>query len=193
MARARGMVVDLADVGAFGSLAYGAARGEKEKMSDDGGEHGAREPLIGKRGHRRMHRLKTFSLTDYVSDPADRPAPHGKDGGGIDGSHLTETLVLRHVGCWVVLIQVVTACTAAALSSTLIGAALPRDGRGALRCLIASAAVGLLLLARPFLVTENTIQRVAPLRRLYKCLRPSLGFVVCDWCANTDTPPTSPV
>lgn len=171
--------MDLADVGAFGALAYGNRR-KFDKLSDDGDD---RQPLIRNERPRRMHALKTFRLTDYVSDP-DRPLPHGKDG-GINGAHLVETLELRHVAVWCLLLQTVAACSAAALTSTLVGSIFPPDANASIRVLLASGLVGLALLVRPFLVSEGTIQKVAPLRRVFKSLRPALGFIVCAWAVES--------
>lgn len=177
----RHRMVDLADVGAFGTtLAYGDRR-KLDKMSDDGQDA---QPLIrhGNKGGR-MKALRTFSLADYVSDP-DRPMPHGKDG-GIHGAHLVETLELRHVAVWVLLLQTVAACTAAAFCSTVVGNLLPADGKGAIRTLLISGLVGASLLARPFLVSEGTIQKVAPLRRVFKSLRPALAFTLMAWATES--------
>ena len=176
----RGMV-DLADVGAFGALSCGDRR-KLDKLSDDG--HEVQRPLIHHGGKgRRMKAFRTFSLADYVSDP-DRPMPHGKDG-GINGAHLVETLELRHVAVWCLLLQTVAACTAAAFCSTVIGNLLPVDGKGSIRTLLISGLVGAALLARPFLVSEGTIQKVAPLRRVFKSLRPALGFTLMAWAIES--------
>jgi len=171
-------MVDLADVGAFGTLSYGNRR-KLDKMSDDGQDT---QPLI-RGGGGRMKAFRTFSLADYVSDP-DRPMPHGKDG-GINGSHLVETLELRHVAVWCLLLQTVAACTLAALTSTFVGSLLPVDGKGSIRTLLISGLVGAALLARPFMVSEGTIQKVAPLRRVFKSLRPALGFTLMAWATES--------
>jgi hypothetical protein len=182
-------MVDLCDVAAFQSLGYGDRR-KLDKVSDDGQDT---QPLIrssagsggggGRVGGRRMGAFNAFSLVDYVSDP-DRPVPHGRNG-GISGAHLVETLELRHVAVWVLLLQTVAACTLTALCSTVVGTLLPVDGKASIRTLLVSGLVGATLLARPVLVSEGSIQRVAPLRRAFKSLRPALVFTLVAWATES--------
>lgn len=172
-------MVDLADVGlGLGALSYSDRR-KFDKMSDDGLDT---QPLIRNGGGGRMKAFRAFSLAEYVSDP-DRPRPQD---GGVHSAHLVETLELRHVAVWVLLLQTVASCTLAALFSTFVGSMLPIDGRGSVRTLLLSGLVGAALLARPFLLSEpGSLQRVAPLRRTFKSLRPALGFVLAAWAVES--------
>lgn len=159
-----------------GALTGGAA---KTKTSDDGD---SREPLVGGNA-KSMQPVALFPLHDFLVG-AEREA--NQSGDADLGARLQEKLELKHVGAWLLAIQTTAACVAAAVTSVLSPAWLPRDGKSVARTLLISAAVGAAALARPVLVVENQgVQTVAPLQRAYKSLRVALGFVLLGWISES--------
>jgi len=152
---------------------------EKEKLSDYGEDAPlVRTPRVGMRG------LGDFSLVTYFADEYERV--------GVDPKAVAYTLDLRHVGPWILALQVIGASLVMCGVSLAMPYALPRAGGSALRNLIASALVGGLLLSRPILTLHtNQLQRMAPpLRHAFRTLRNCalciLGAWVCEGLLYSD-------
>lgn len=151
-------------------------------------------PLLPPRAHLHrppMQRLAAFRLEDWrehlllldacadLEQSVNRP--QSRAGGDASAQR---RLDFTTVGPYLLALQLVAGCAAAALVSVLVPYATAADARTSLRVLLASALAGAGLLLRPAVLGKPDAQR-APLHHLFKVLRWGAGFWIGALVAET--------
>ena len=143
-----------------------------------------------------MKHIANFSLSAYLAD-----ASHSYHRvGQMAAPSPPQVLEHRHIGAYVLGLQVIGASLLACVVSIAIPYILPLEGKSALRNLLASTLAGVAALSKPVLLSSNgsaaVHQPTPPLRHLFKSLRNAVPFILLAWvveaCLLPPAPPPPP-